>query len=611
MKRLIFFLLALLLLSACAGNPSETAATPASEIPGFFTTGQKLDGGDEVQELNLRSVDAAVNGTETLVSLSFVTGSAKAGGEEKPLNDTPAYEVEILEGPGRVLVTLPLHFRDYRGKEPEPAGVFTGITTLPGNADEGGTRIYFHFTGKVGVRVDAQQGALILHVMPENPDLDEAYYVSMDYAKAVQEIALQEGMHPVLCEGGEKRMFLSAPFADNAEADALTVGVNALLDGAGENQRAGVMTMNGNWPPVYHTHLSVQDLENMGALETEDGTLYTAIPWAVDARFLAWMPDGKGLCAHPISQIEGNETVAYEQLWIYDTQGKRTPFLDMDFAAVDAARFSPDGNYLAFIERVEAKRLLYLYDMRTGSLDFLSAEGMGDFTASFAWSADNKLYALSGTYSIQLMRFDPSLADQDESRVSAVEERYGGVGNVGCANGKVYINGDAAGTIYEIDLQTGERAEFADGDDFFTAPGGDLMLISYYETSGENGGYDTQTGVKVRNMDTGEEIELTSGMTYHGGCWSRDGSLLAYLVSNYAQVDVFEDDEDRQADAENTKYPARLYTYDREQGTAVLRGMLASDQVYPGLTGSEVVLVAYHTREDQTVVPVTYRLQLP
>ncbi len=614
-KRAFALVFSLVLLCGCSGQ-SEATATPGSQIPGFYSTGQEIQGGEDIQELNLRSVTAAVSGGETILTLSFVTGSTLAGGAEKPLNATPRYAIEALEGPGRLMVTLPLHYSDYSGNVPEPMGLFTAMYALPGKADEEGTRLYFQFTGKIGFKADEQNGMLILHIEPENPDEEEAYYTSLAYEDATRDVAASNGMHPVLCDDGENMLYLSSPFSDNTQADELMALLNGRLEASQSNQRAGVITLAGNAAPAYQANISRDQLKSLGALLTPEGKQVLAEPWAVDARFLAWMPDGKGLCAHPVVRAEDGNQVALEQLWVYDVSGNRERFIESDFSYVDRAALSPDGRYLAFIERAETKRLLYLYDSATGLLDLASGEGMGDFTVSFAWSDDNKLYALSGTESIQLMRLDPALTGKDDSRVTAVEERYGGAGSVFYAGGKVYISGDVAGKIFSVDPATGEREEFAAGDGFTVSPDGKIMLISYYE----EGGIDSQTGVKVRDIATGDEVELTSGLSYHGSCWSRDSSLLSYLVSNYEQLDVTEDLELEEVqesggvgvDGTNADdYPARLYTYSPLEGVCVLRGVLASDLIYPGLTGREVVLVAYHERADHTLMPVTYRLTLP
>mgnify|MGYP000030069702 CR=1 FL=1 len=227
----------------------------------------------------------------------------------------------------------------------------------------------------------------------------------------------------------------------------------------------------------------------------------------------------------------------------------------------------------------------------TGGLLFLSAEGFGDYTSDFAWGQDGVLYAMSGSDTMQLMAYDPAMAEMGQEPLRAVEEREGGYGNVGEAGGIVYFN-DEYGNVYAVDTATGTRELFEIADGFLLSPDGSRMLQIVYE-DGENGSLAT---MYLCDLASGTRMQIAAQAALSDYAWSEDSRVLFYLVSN--------------RDAEDAEdYPVRLMRYSTVDGRTTDLGALASNSIFPGRTQDSILLMYYQDR-DGLFYPITYQLSL-
>ena len=210
------------------------------------------------------------------------------------------------------------------------------------------------------------------------------------------------------------------------------------------------------------------------------------------------------LMARPQTEVTGEgNTESYEEIWVYSLDGKREQLIDTAFSSVQKAACSDDGRYIALLEQSDGARLIYLYDCKTDGLTFLSADGLGDYTADFDWGDNGVLYIMCGDDSMQLMAYDPTAAQAGGEAIYAVEEREGGYGNVGATNGKVYFN-DEYGNVYAVDAQSGQRELFDIADGFVLAPDGSSMLLIRYE-DGENASMAT---LVLCDLTSGEQVQI-------------------------------------------------------------------------------------------------------
>lgn len=590
MKKLrAIWILALVTALLCTAGCARRAEQPGSSVPGYYGQQQSVDGGSGAQKnANLFQIEQERRQEDVVLTLRFWQGPRAEGGAA--MNKLPAYTVELLTAPSRVKVSIPGALCEALGQEIEPMGELLGLI---GQADEDGVTLYFQFTGQVAYKVQEGDGELVLRVRADDAQGAEQYHVKLPYREESAALAAEKGMEPALCDDGMSAYYLSAGAEDIAQADALCKELNDALEAQGSDDTAEVIYLDADAAPAYTEPVSRALLTMMGALKTGEGVVDGELV-AMDARFLCWGDDGSLAMARPQREVTGEGQVeTYEEIWVYHpTTGRREQLIDAPFSSVQKAALSRDGRYIAVMELSDGARLMYLYDRIEGSLLFLSAEGLGDYTADFAWGANGKLYLMSGDDSMQLMCCNPALLTQRGAEpVTAVEEREGGYGNVGAAGGKVYFS-DETGSIYAVDASTGERVLFDDGDGFQLSPDGDKMAVIDYEES-ETG---SVADLTLCDLSSGLRIRIAAQATVSDYVWSGDGEALLYLTSNKGE-----------ADAED--YPVRLKRYTLRTGVTEDLGVLASNSIFPGRDGDGVIVMFYQER-DGLYTPITYALDL-
>lgn len=578
-KILSALLAALMLLAVGCARQEEIA--PDSTVPGYYS-GQTLTGGSRsVKDANLAGIEIVRRQEEVCVEMHFTDGETASA-----LSKFPEYNVQPLSAPERLVVTIPNAVCGISGKHLEPAGEFLGMIT---EKTETGVVLYLQYLGQVAYKLEenTETGTLTLHVRADDAPSIEQYHVRVPYRENSAQAA-EFSLTPTLCDDGENLCSLSAGFAGIEEADALCKAVNASLEEAGSDDTAEVILMNSGYAPVYTEPVTRSMLTMMGALKKDDGVIDGELI-AIDARFLCWTDDGGMLMARPVVE---EETISGEEIWVYNLNtGRRIQLCEAQFVSVQKAAFSKDMRYIAIMDIDDGARLMYLFDRRTGGLTFLSAEGMGDYTADFAWGGDGKLYAMCGEDSMHLMSYDPALALRNEDPLTALEEREGSFGSVGWANGTVCF-ADAQGKIHMLDADTHERVQFEESGGFLLSPDGEKMLLTDLE--------ETETGIvttlRLRSMSSGLTVQIAQQTSLSGYVWSEDSSALFYLTSNKGAQDAAD-------------YPVRLMRYTVQSGVTDDLGALASNTIFRGRTADEVVVLFYQER-GEVDLPVSYTIDV-
>lgn len=589
MKKIIAILLVLLLMlsTGCAAGEQQE---PASSVPGYYSQQQNLEGGSRGQRsANLYRIEASRKQEDIVLRLMFCEGSRIEAGTPDACETLPAYTVTALTAPSRIVVEVPLELAEFLGQEIEPMGELLGMIAEKTDA---GVRLYFQFTGPIAYKVAEEDGALTLRVRADDGAGIDQYHVTLPYHEENAALAQQLGLTPALCDDGISAYYLSDGMAELDAADALCKSANDALIASGSDDTAEVVQMDSAAAPAYTEPVSRAMLTMMGALRTDGGVIDGEL-MAMDARFLCWSGDGSMIMARPQTEITGDGAVStYEEIWVYHpATGRREQLIDAAFASVQKAAFSRDGRYIAVMEQSDGARLMYLYDRLEGELIFLSAEGLGDYTADFAWGANGRIYLMCGDDSMQLMCYDPSANGPDADPLTAVEEREGGYGNVGAADGKVYFN-DEYGSIYAVDAADGTRELYDEGDGFLLSPDGSRMVIIRYQET-ETG---TLADLTLCDLGSGLRMQIASQVSLSDYVWSGDGQSLLYLVSNRGAEDAAD-------------YPVRLRRYDLDTGITSDLGALASNSIFPGRDRSTVIVMFYQVRDD-LYTPITYVIDL-
>lgn len=584
--RYIAAMMLALLLMLSAGCAKEAEVVPQSSVPGYFSGIQNIAGGSRsVKDASLVGAGVQREGEEVCIALRFATGEGVFSGKKMP-----EYAVEPMNGPTRLKVVLPQVFFAMEDMKLDSAGEFFGVVT---EQTAEGVVLYLQFTGQVAYKAEenTESGELVLRVRADDAPSVEQYHVRVPYSMG-SAVAAEYELTPALCEDGENAYSLSAGYESIEQADALCKTVNAALEEAGSDDTAEVIRMNSGEAPVYTEPVTRSMLTMMGALKTEEAVLDGELV-AMDARFLCWTDDGGMLMARPIvtETAEGN-AITGEELWVYNLNtGRRERLAEAEFASVQKAAFSKDKRYIAILDAQDGARLMYLFDRHNKGLTFLTAEGMGDYTADFAWGKDGRLYAMCGEDHMQLMAYDPALALRGEDALAALEEREGSFGSVGWANGKVCFS-DADGKIYALDTETKERELLEESSGFLLSPDGNrMLLIDAEEAEGS-----TLSTLRVRDMKSGLSVQIAAQASVSAYVWAEDSSALFYLTSNKGA-----------ADAED--YPVRLMRYLPEGGVTEEMGVLASNTIFRGKDQDSIIVLFYQDRGG-VFYPITYSIDL-
>ncbi len=589
MKKIAIILLIILLitLTACTPKVTEPELLPESSVPGYYSALQTLPGGNaEVTGANLSGIDILRRQEDYVLTLSFTEGSVLEDKSGDAVSALPAYTLSVLSAPSRFVVELPGILAENVAQELEPLGEFQGYFY---EKTDTGVTLYFQFTGGIVFKAEESADHLTLYVRASDEENAEHYHVKTIYRDENVDLG-EYDFTPALCEDGINLCRISPMLSSVEEADTVCKSVNALLEAAGSDDTAEVILMDSGAAPDYTEPVSRTLLTMMGALKTNSGIIDGTMI-GLNARFVCLDQNGSLLMACPQESISGDgEEETVEELWLYAGTGKRSRLLDSLFASVQKAAVSPDGRTIAILEQTGGDRLLYLYDTQNQGLTFLSAEGLGDYTADFCWGANGVLYIMCGDESMQLMAFDPVVTPIEDA-LTAVEEREGGNGNVAVSGDSVYFN-DEYGSVYAVSTVDATRELYETADGFLLSPDGkQMLLISYDDAEVSN-----SVTLTLKSTETGEKTEIASGMALSAYVFSGDSKALFMLDANTG------------ADSED--YPVNLLKYNIESGKMTTLGALASNTIFPGKDENSLILMFYQERGGNVFMPITYRLQI-
>ena len=145
---------------------------------------------------------------------------------------------------------------------------------------------------------------------------------------------------------------------------------------------------------------------------------------------------------------------------------------------------------------------------------------------------------------------------------------------------------------YAFAMDTGVRAELTSGGAFDMSPDGRYLALMEY---GGEVDVDTYTGLKLRDLSTGEERTIFSGEAIGDVCWSSGSTRVYYLTYNY---------DETTADA----FPSVLHCCDVQSGQNRALGLIASNDIGMGANDDEVSFVTMYQSAAGRYQAATYRL---
>ena len=205
------------------------------------------------------------------------------------------------------------------------------------------------------------------------------------------------------------------------------------------------------------------------------------------------------------------------------------------------------------------------FDTASKELYNMGEEGLGD-TSDFIWdNTKDVLYSISGTEeNKQLMLSDFTKEDHTPE---ALEEEGMESGRLDFGAGKLYVEDEDQGQIFEFDIASKTRKKLADGMGFLLSP--DAKYIAYFKTESqpeaaasdeESTDEDPSELLDFMLMDTATGTEKTvvteAGIPYEACAFSADSQKIYFINQN-----AVEDD----AEVDNL-YPNQLFAYDIASG---------------------------------------------
>ncbi len=521
-------LTAVVLLFGCAAN-KETEKPIQSASGGSVNTESNT---------NLKDIDITAGTHETVVKLSFLSGSRKAGYTESKLLSVPEYKIEQLSSPERVMITLQnISFWDYQQKDSWAISDFLLGLFQEAPAADDSLIIYLQLSRAAEFNVEESEGELVIRLKPAEAQTGTRYYcVSNSFYEHQEGIWPQSiDMKPVLCSDIKSKLLISKPFDTMEKAESYRDSINAELQRALPGNSISVIELNVGALPDY-TNIDLSASENISVV-LKDGEAASTPLLLQNGRYLATALDGRIAFSRSYRPDEPALGYSdYEKLWILDTSGRvkgvDTPESGMIFNMIDSAGFSYDSRYICLKDVSIEDSIMYVFDFNTNALINLGEEGFGSQTAAFAWSdTGDTLYAMTG-YGETLQMLSCTFAEDGSFSIKAVEEQPGAIGNLCVSQGTLFFADSDAKIIYRI----GEtRTELTKGTDFTVSPQGDVMAV--LETSVTDS-EQVLTNLKLYDIVTGEHRMIVENADIAAFVFSADGSKVYYTDASAGGEDT-------------------------------------------------------------------------
>lgn len=607
-----------LLLSGCVAQPKATAydnEEPASSIPEYYDTHQTFEGGESLEQVNLKQVSVSPTEEGVEVRLQFVKGSEKLGFAEEPLQQAPHFVVSELARPYRLSIALDGVVNwDYTAPAIPDTGYYQGMFKQVSVEDRPG-QVYFQFSAPMAYQVQTDGGELIIRLRPlTKPDVSR-YYALLN---AFDEYALGKITHdgrltPTLCADQKNVTLISQAFETLEEAQNFAVSITSEYGEALSGKEAVAAEIEIGSLPEYNDKADVAALRNRQMIE-RDGQAQSLPLFISNGRFLCWTPDGaQALYAKPLNQVErlsGDDQLLWiqEELYLMDAAGNSTRLRPESmqaapFASIVQAAYSPDGRYLAVLEQVEMteqyQRILYIFDLENDFAQLQPGEeGFGAITASFAWGPDsNTLYAMTGNENLNLQLMSYTLGAAEGDRVRYLDETPGTEGQVATAGDFIYFTArDAEGNsgVHRIHPDGSGRELVGAGMEYALSPDGARMALKQEQGNQEA---DVRDTLLLVDLATLQSQELSGDSAVIDMAFSQDGTHLYYTAVVYDQQD------------ESDPFATNLFDVSLAANESQLVGRLAASEIYAANQAQELMLVAYLPGSYQSVT-ATYRLNL-
>ena len=224
LKVIIIAAIMLALLPGCSNQQPGASSAPSQTAAGGIS--------QPGQNINLKDVDIASDGGKTVITLSMLSGSRKAGYTESKLTKLPEYEISQLWQPQRLMIKLSnISFWDYeeqfsQGLSDIVLGIFQEVP-----ANDNTLILYVQLSRGVEFDVEESEGKLILKLTPGAENTEAKYFCLSNSFYEYQEGTwpFNISMTPVLCSDLKNKLLISEPFDTEQAANKFRNDANEML----------------------------------------------------------------------------------------------------------------------------------------------------------------------------------------------------------------------------------------------------------------------------------------------------------------------------------------------------------------------------------------------
>ncbi len=579
-------------------EPNESVVEkPDSEYRNYYSSTQIARGGEALNDVSIYDVNVTQEKDDLVIELQFSYNYSSTEGNIVQTKLVPTYELYALPQPHRLCLNLEnvtqweftgkTSWLDYEMLQ----GIFVAQPTYESSDNP---TVIFHLTDDCAFRVEEDEGTLRIFIRQIETEKQGYYHVLLnglsEYASYKEVRAL--GLTPTLCEDANNTLLISEGFASEEDAQSLIDEANEVIASFLPGKSAFIQYLEPETLPVFPEDLQMQEIENMPVLY-RDGSVQKAEVLEVNANVLASSPAGDSiLCYSPVYSLDmaTGESIYSEILYLSNETDTYEKLVDLEFAMILYAQYSPDGRYVGFLDynSETSETSLYCYDLQLQQLLHISEEDFGTFVYDFAWDPScTALYAVTlnedGTMCIRSYDFE----SPDGQHVTVLHDLYSSEGMVGATMDSIfYADTDSAGenaAIYRMDKLTGESEYICDGERFVIDPTESLLAA------------ETPDGFKIIDIDTKEVVaHLDEAVNASDFRFSANGNKLFLVVDT--------------GDTTNT-YPSDVYIYDVEEKEFSFCFSTAWIDLEWSLEANCLLVnTTYYTQTGY--IPVTYRIRL-